>query len=589
MTAQDPGLGYSEFPAVSRVEWKEKVAADLGEGKTYERLVWQTPDGFPLEPWYGIHEPSPRLMVPMQAGGTTGVSCRRITAEDPEEANRNALRALEEGAGALEFVMTGEESCRSAFTRRLLSGINLEKVPVWFSGTLSHLELTEALTAMEGFTDNTGGLLSPPPAGDSGILQKLCSGDAVPASFRTLALDTVPFHDRGATPADEVAFGLAGLSDMIEELLEAGIPGESIAGKMTITMAVGSSHFLEIAKPRALRALLPYLFEAYGIPAATLPRLFARTSRRNLSLLDPHTNLLRLTTETASALAGGYDMLEIAPFDAGPSTSCAEAARLSLNIHLLLTMEAGLGRVQDPAAGSAFIETMTAKLAETAWETFKTIESAGGLSAASPLVESLISEARSAALKQAAIRKKTLVGVNRYPADLLPQQLLHLDALTATAAGSMEGSETARFERIRLRTAAHAIRTGHTPSVFIWMHGNPSVTRLQAGFTEDFFRCGGFAISGSAELSVEAASCATALAGNPSFVVLCIAEKDPVSSAESICRMLKEASSTIIPLMAGKPPEGHERLTAAGLDSFIYTGVDCPAMLEKYQHTTGVQ
>ncbi|ABB24151.1 methylmalonyl-CoA mutase subunit beta [Pelodictyon luteolum] len=587
MTAQEPGLGYSEFPAVSRVEWKERVASDLGEGKTYDRIVWQTPDGFPLEPWYGINEPSPRIRVPMQAGGTTAVSCRRITAEDPEEANRDALRALEEGAGALEFVMTGKESCRPAYTRRLLSGISLENVPVWFSGTPDHLALTGALAAMDGFSANTGGLLSPPPAGDSGLLQALCSGEGLPVTFGTLCVDTVPFHDRGATPAEEVALALAGMSDMIEELLEAGIPGESIAGKMTITMAVGSSHFLEMAKPRALRALLPHLLEAYGIPADTLPRLFARTSRRNLSLLDPHTNLLRLTTETASAIAGGYETLEIAPFDAGKSTSAGEAARISMNIHLLLTMEAGLGRVQDPAAGSPFIETMTAKLAGTAWEIFKTIESAGGLSAASPLVESMIAAARSAALKQAATRKKTLVGVNRYPADLLPQQLLHLDALTATADESVEGSETARFERIRLRTASHALKTGRTPSVFIWMHGNPAVSRLQAGFTEDFFRCGGFAISGSAELAVEAASCATALADKPSFVVLCIAEKDPVPSAESICRMLKEASSGIIPVMAGKPPEGHERLTAAGIDSFIYTGVDCPAMLEKYQHTTG--
>ena len=589
MTAQEPGLGYSEFPAVSRIEWKERVASDLGEGKTYARLVWQTPDGFPLEPWYGIDEPSPRITVPMPACGTTAISCRRITAEDPSEANRDALRALDEGAGSLEFVMTAKESCRQAFIRRLLSGISLENVPVWFSGTLDHSSLTDSLAGMEELAGNTGGLLSPPPGEDSGVLQKLCSDENIPVSFGTLAVDTVPFHDRGATPAEEVAFALAGLSDMIAAVLEAGIPVQNIAGRTTITMAVGSSYFLEIAKPRALLALLPHLLKAYGLTPATLPRLFARTSRRNLSLLDPHTNLLRLTTETASALAGGYDTLEIAPFDAGPSTSCAEAARLSMNIHLLLTMEAGLGRVRDPAAGSSFIETMTAKLAETAWETFKTIESAGGLSAASPLVESLISTARSAALKQAATRKKTLVGVNRYPADLLQQQLLHLDALTATAAGSMEGSETARFERIRLRTAAHAIRTGHTPSVFIWMHGNPSVSRLQAGFTEDFFRCGGFAIAGSADLSIEAPSCTTALKGDPSFVVLCIAEKDPVPSAESICRMLKDASSGVIPVMAGKPPEGHERLTAAGLDSFIYTGVDCPAMLEKYQHTTGVQ
>jgi methylmalonyl-CoA mutase len=41
--------------------------------------------------------------------------------------------------------------------------------------------------------------------------------------------------------------------------------------------------------------------------------------------------------------------------------------------------------------------------------------------------------------------------------------------------------------------------------------------------------------------------------------------------------------------MAGKPPEEKERLFAAGLDSFIYAGVNVLEMLKSYQRKTGVQ
>jgi methylmalonyl-CoA mutase len=121
------------------------------------------------------------------------------------------------------------------------------------------------------------------------------------------------------------------------------------------------------------------------------------------------------------------------------------------------------------------------------------------------------------------------------------------------------------------------------------MQGNPSVSFQQAAFAEDLFKCGGFEIAGRATLPLEESSYSTILQNKPDIVVLCIAEKDPVPTAETLCQRLHTLDTSIITVMAGKPPEEKERLFAAGLDSFIHTGVNVLEMLKSYQRKTGVQ
>jgi methylmalonyl-CoA mutase len=55
MTNSRPDSLFSEFPAVSRAEWKTRAIAELKE-KPYETIVWHTPDGFDLEPWHSHEE-----------------------------------------------------------------------------------------------------------------------------------------------------------------------------------------------------------------------------------------------------------------------------------------------------------------------------------------------------------------------------------------------------------------------------------------------------------------------------------------------------------------------------------------------------
>ncbi len=591
MTHSRPDSLFSEFPAVSRAEWKTRAVAELKE-RPYETIVWHTPDGFDLEPWYSHEEQGASLALPPSKVVNTWINCHRIIVHDPLIANKAALTCFELDAAALEFVISEPALCSAENLRQLFAGIKTSAISIHFSGNLPPIsELLKTLASIPDLALTSGGVLEETPAVSKEHDLELFSIAAALPAFRFLAINTIPLHEKGSTAAEEIALALAGVSDYMHRFLEAGVPVEKIIAAMEIILPVGSSHFTELAKPRALRYLLGHLLQAYGASGSTRPTLFARTSERNHSLLDPYTNMLRLTTEAVSAILGGYDTLQIGAFDSGLSVKREIAERITGNIHLVLKEEASLDRVVDPASGSHYLEAMTRALAESAWALFNKIEAAGGMAEAtsSGLIEQMVHASAEKRQKSLDNRKKTLIGVNRFSWPLTAEQEKHIDELGLALEQLPEGNEIAGYELLRLKTLSSSLKSGHTPSVFIWMQGDAATSFRQAGFAEEFFACGGFAIAGRATLPLEEDSYTTMLQNKPDIVVFCIAEKDPVPKAEILCKGVRERESGIITVMAGKPPEEKERLFAAGLDSFIYTGVNVPEMLKSYQRKTGVQ
>ncbi|NTU44140.1 MAG: methylmalonyl-CoA mutase [Chlorobiaceae bacterium] len=590
MTQSRPDSLFHEFPAISRETWKKRVVADLGD-KPFESIVWHTPDGFDLEPWYAHDEEAKRVAVPATKTANSWVNCHKVTVLDPKSANADALTSLSRDASALEFCISDPAHCAPHQLSLLFAGIDTSAIAIYFSGNLPPAtELLETLLALSCFKATTGGFLAPPPLASKELDRKLFElADALP-QFTLFGVDTTLYHEAGSTAAQEIALALGGTSDLLHRFIEAGIPAERIASAIELILPVGSSHFTELAKPRAVRALLPLLLKAYGATGSILPRLFARTSERNRSLLDPYTNLLRQTTESISAILGGYDTLQIAPFDNGLSVREDIASRITGNIHLVLKEEAWLDRVVDPASGSNYLETLTAKLAESGWSIFKTFEAAGGLDAAGRcgIVGSLIAASSSERERAVSKRKKTLIGVNRYPWPLTAEQEENSAAIMNAAETLPASNETAAFERLRLKTLSAKEHGGKIPSVVIWMVGDPAISFRQAAFCEDFFKCGGFDIAAVSALPIENSSYDTLLQHKPDIIVLCIARKDPVPSALGIATALANRHSGIT-IMAGKPPAEHESLLGAGIDSFIYTGVDVLEMLKSFQRKTGVQ
>jgi methylmalonyl-CoA mutase len=154
-----------------------------------------------------------------------------------------------------------------------------------------------------------------------------------------------------------------------------------------------------------------------------------------------------------SAVLGGADSLSVAPFDCLFADSNEFSARLARNLSVLLREEAGLGRVQDPAAGSYYLETLTDQLAREAWTLFQRTESAGGL----PQVRGqLMEEIRTVAaetFRRIASGQQVVVGTNRFQNpgekfDFNPKKLLRSAEFDVTRAAYPT-------EVLRLATALH--------------------------------------------------------------------------------------------------------------------------------------
>ena len=93
--------------------------------------------------------------------------------------------------------------------------------------------------------------------------------------------------------------------------------------------------------------------EAFGVSGDV--RIHTRTAAENKTRYDPYVNMLRVTTEALSAIVGGCDSLTITP--------CGFDAHLAENVQHVLREESHLDKVQDPGAGSYYIDALTDAIA----------------------------------------------------------------------------------------------------------------------------------------------------------------------------------------------------------------------------------
>jgi methylmalonyl-CoA mutase len=569
---------FSGFPATGHAEWKARVLEEL-KGADYSRIVWKTPDGFQIEPWYNRETALPAPDMRLDRRTNSWNICERIDLTDAAESAASLAAAIAGGANAVELRFDDPAQAGEEPLRALLGAIDPAALPLFFSGSFGDgSALLDRLLKLEGFAMNRGAILQEAAEANLADIARR------PAGFRIMAVDTERFHRSGATIAQELAIALAGVSDLLSRCTDAGIAPELAASAVETVFFAGTSHFPELAKLRAFRAMWPVLLSAYGVPenACPQPVIFVRSSSRTMSALDPYTNILRLSTEAVSAILGGCDTLQLDSFDPAGSVPSSFSTRIARNIHHLLRKESGLDRVVDPAAGSFYIETMTASLCRSSWEIFREIEAAGGLreAEASGMVGAMVARAAETARIAINTRKRTIVGVNRYATP--PSN----ETRSATAEGNPTGGHD--FEQLRMRMIRHTARTGSVPRAVLWLHGDPAKCFRIAAFAEDFLRCGGFEVSPGIAMELETKSCRAILADEPDIVALCWAGENDLDSLPPILETMQELHKETVVVMASKPPEYADGFIRSGLDSFIHSGSDAFASLLSLQHKTGV-
>ena len=127
-------------------------------------------------------------------------------------------------------------------------------------------------------------------------------------------------------------------------------------------------------------------------------------------------NIVRTAYEALAAVLGGTQSLHTNSFDEAMALPTDFSARIARNTQLILQEETGVTKVVDPLAGSYYVESLTAELADQAWALIEEVEGMGGMTRAVATGMPKLRIEESAARRQAMIDRgeEVIVGVNKY-------------------------------------------------------------------------------------------------------------------------------------------------------------------------------
>ena len=288
--------------------------------------------------------------------------------------------------------------------------------------------------------------------------------------FNSVSISGYHMQEAGATLVQELAFTLADGREYVRAAIAKGLDVDAFAGRLSFFFAIGMNFFMEAAKLRAARLLWSRIMEEFGPKQASslMLRTHCQTSGVSLQEQDPYNNIVRTAFEAMSAVLGGTQSLHTNSFDEAIALPTEFSARIARNTQLILQHETGVTKVVDPLAGSYYVESLTAELAEKAWALIEEVEALGGMTkaVADGYPKRLIEEA--ATRRQAAVDRgeEVIVGVNKYRLETEDDlDILDIDN-AAVRAGQIRRIEETRRRRSALEVTAaldaltEAARTG---------------------------------------------------------------------------------------------------------------------------------
>lgn len=586
-----------DFAPASEADWRALVDKTLNGAPFEKRLVAKTYSGVAIQPLYREAEPL-GVAAPVHEEGRWDVRVA-VDYPDPETANLHALEALEGGATSLliHIEPAGRDGVAAGSAEdlgKVLEGVFLDLAPVALDAGARGVEAARWLLQIgEARTLRPRLQLHIDPLSAFAV-EGSCEGgvDATITAAAGLAASPTPetlflasgiaAHEAGASEAVELGVMASAAIAYARALTTAGVDAERAFALVALGLSADGEYFTTIAKLRAARAIWARMVEAAA--GSPLPaRIEARSSRRMLSALDPWVNMLRLTSAGFAAATGGADAIALDPFSQPLGRPTAFARRQSRNTQLVLMEESHLGAVADPAAGSWYLETLSRQLAEAGWAAMQTIEAAGGLARALErgVVQGLVAETRAAREADLARRRTGLIGTSEFPD--LAEAGVELDhSATPSPPGLSRGPggdasrceplvpwrASAPFEALRTRAGALAKR----PRAFLATLGAPSDYTARVGFSRNLMAVGGIAAD-TGEVSDYAPDEAP-------IAILCSSDALYPEGAADAARRLKAAGARRL-YLAGRPGDLEAELTAAGVDGFLFAGMDILPVLDE--------
>jgi methylmalonyl-CoA mutase, N-terminal domain len=284
--------------------------------------------------------------------------------------------------------------------------------------------------------------------------------------WNTISISGYHIREAGSTALQELAFTLRDGMEYVQYGIDAGLPVDEFAPRLSFFFNSHNDFFEEIAKFRAARRIWAAVMrERYGARAerSWMLRFHTQTAGCSLTAQQPINNVVRTTVQALAAVLGGTQSLHTNALDETLALPTEANARTALRTQQILAHESGVGNSVDPLGGSYFVEEMTRRMVEGTLDYFRRIDDLGGMVEAieAGFPQREIMDAAFAYQRAFEEREKLIVGLNAFRVDGEPPiDILYIaDDLAERQIASLDGVKRRRDSGAVARTL-DALRRG---------------------------------------------------------------------------------------------------------------------------------
>lgn len=404
---------FQDFNPVSTKLWKQKIQFELNGADYNQTLIWNSPEDIKVKPFYNSEDFDKTFDIKTKA--TQFKICQNIFVYDLEKSISRANDSINRGAESIRFTIQDE----NLDIHKLLENLPLDSITIYFNLTFLSIDflkkidtiIKEKKATIFYNLDPIGQL-----ARDGNWFKTQEKNNFETLNFLSntitnqslISIDSGLYQNAGANFTQQIAYSLAHANEYLNRV-------KTINQPIVFQISVGTNYFFEIAKLRAIRLLFNTIAREYH-PNLECHFLVSPT-KRNKTLYDYNVNMLRTTTECMSAILGGADAISNLPYDTLYHKDNEFGDRIARNQLLILKHESYFDKVNNPADGSYYIESLTQQLSEKALLLFKEIEANGGFlkQLNEGVIKRKIQESGDKEQELFNSGKEILLGTNKYP------------------------------------------------------------------------------------------------------------------------------------------------------------------------------
>ena len=243
--------------------------------------------------------------------------------------------------------------------------------------------------------------------------------------WNTISISGYHMREAGASAAQELAFTFSNAIAYVQAAVDAGLDVDDFAPRVSFFFVAQSDLFEEVAKFRAARRMWAKIMRKRFVaksPRSWMCRFHVQTAGVTLTAQQPDNNVVRSAVQALAAVLGGAQSLHVNSRDEALALPTAESAELSLRTQQILASESGVTETVDPLAGSYYIEHLTNRLEEDAWDYIHSIDEMGGALGALDNGFQIreIHESAYHLQQQVEMGERVVVGVNAYRSEAPP-------------------------------------------------------------------------------------------------------------------------------------------------------------------------